>query len=179
MKSAPIVQVEHFKCTHFAFNKSSFSSGAGGQPLRGQTLNCCFHLQLSNLFSWSLVHRPEDQAVSRLFVHGGKPDLLNDLKNFDFAQVHLLHLLVCLWWNTALPATLTWQVHYPFYHSKVDFVIFQVGDKPRVCGADVRDGRVLVHENRVADNPCEHGGRSDRPAAQNRPPLMWDLIMLQ
>ena len=88
--------------------QSSFSSGAGGEPLRGQTLNRCFHLQLSNLFSWSLVHRTKDQAVSRLFVHGGKPHLLNDLKNFDFAQVHVLHLLVCLWWNTALPATLTW-----------------------------------------------------------------------
>jgi len=29
----------------------------------------------------------------------------------DFScTVHLLHLLVCLWWNTALPATLTWWV---------------------------------------------------------------------
>ena len=86
MKFAPIVQVEHFKCTHFAFNKSSFSSGAGRQPLRGQTLDCCFHLQLSNLFSWSLVHRTEDQAVSRLFVHGGKSCLLNDLKELIFCS---------------------------------------------------------------------------------------------
>ena len=64
--------------------QSSFSSGAGGEPLRGQTLNCCLHLQLSNLFSWSLVHRTKDQAVSRLFVHGGKPHLLNDLKGLIF-----------------------------------------------------------------------------------------------
>ena len=66
--------------------KSSFSSGAGGEPLRGQTLNRCFHLQLSNLFSWSLVHRAEDQAVSRLFVHGGKPDLLYDLKELRLSS---------------------------------------------------------------------------------------------
>ena len=31
-------------------------------------------------------------------------------------KVHLLHLLVCLWWNTALPATLTWSVVVPSCH---------------------------------------------------------------
>jgi len=116
-----------------------------GQSLRGQTLNRCFHLQLSNLFSWSLVHRTEDQAVSRLFVHG----------------------------SPSSPFGLPVVEHGTTSHTNL------VGDKPRVCGADVRDGRVLVHENRVADNPCEHGGRGNRTAAQNRPPLMWDLIMLQ
>ena len=114
-------------------------------------------------------------------MHGGKPHLLNDLKGLIFcpgspsSPFGLPVVEHSTTSHTNLASSLS---ILPFVHSG-DYVIFQVGDKPRVCGADVRDGRVLVHENRVADNPCEHGGRGNRTAAQNRPPLMWDLIMLQ
>ena len=51
---------------------------------------------------------------------------------------------------------------------------FQVGDKPSMCGADVRDGRVPVHENGAADDPCQHGWWGNcSSAAQDGPPLTF------
>ena len=51
--------------------------------------------------------------MSGLFLHGLSTDAYTNLTLLRlFFKVHLLHLLVCLWWNTALPATLTWSQSY-------------------------------------------------------------------
>ena len=85
--------------------------GVGWKPCRGKTPHSWLHLQLPHLLPWPLVHCAEDQAMSGLFLHGLSTDAYTNLTLLRlFFKVHLLHLLVCLWWNTALPATLTWSV---------------------------------------------------------------------
>ena len=49
-----------------------------------------------------------------------------------------------------------------------------MGDKSGMCGADVRDGGVPVHENGVAHDSCQHGWRGHcSSAAQDGPPLTF------